>query len=152
MLAFSTSSSAATLPVTMERCEEKLGVSEEVSSKLWSEIEFFSVYGFNKSLLSTTLVDTYDHNGNYLSSEEIKDVIPGVFVKSRDESTSKEIFTQVLANHDHGKVPTFKITLEDGQSVECTMHHKFRVEDGRMLPLWFIIQEDLSIVCAEKAM
>ncbi|MBH08293.1 MAG: dicarboxylate/amino acid:cation symporter [Flavobacteriales bacterium] len=32
MLAFSTSSSAATLPVTMERCEEKLGISKEVSS------------------------------------------------------------------------------------------------------------------------
>ena len=32
MLAFSTSSSAATLPVTMERCEEHLGVSKEVSS------------------------------------------------------------------------------------------------------------------------
>lgn len=32
MLAFSTSSSAATLPVTMERCEDYLGVSKEVSS------------------------------------------------------------------------------------------------------------------------
>jgi Na+/H+-dicarboxylate symporter len=32
MLGFSTSSSAATLPVTMDRCEKKLGVSEEVSS------------------------------------------------------------------------------------------------------------------------
>ena len=32
LLAFSTSSSGATLPVTMERCEEELGVSEEVSS------------------------------------------------------------------------------------------------------------------------
>jgi proton glutamate symport protein len=32
LLAFSTSSSGATLPVTMERCEENLGVSEEVSS------------------------------------------------------------------------------------------------------------------------
>ncbi len=32
LLAFSTSSSGATLPVTMERCEEKLGVSEEVSA------------------------------------------------------------------------------------------------------------------------
>ena len=32
MLAFSTSSSAATLPVTMERCEEHFGISEEVSS------------------------------------------------------------------------------------------------------------------------
>ncbi len=32
LVAFSTSSSGATLPVTMERCEEQLGVSEEVSS------------------------------------------------------------------------------------------------------------------------
>jgi len=32
LLAFSTSSSGATLPVTMECCEEELGVSEEVSS------------------------------------------------------------------------------------------------------------------------
>ena len=127
-------------------------VPESVSSKLWAEIEFFSVYGFNKSLLFDTLVDTYDHSGNFLATKEIKDVVPGVYVKSRDEENKEDIFTQVLANHDHGEVPTFKITLEDGQSVECTMHHKLRVEDGRMLPLWFIIQEDLSIVCAEKAM
>ena len=33
LLAFSTSSSGATLPVTMERCEEKLGVSEVVNGK-----------------------------------------------------------------------------------------------------------------------
>ena len=32
MLAFSTSSSAATLPVTMDRCENNIGVSKEVSS------------------------------------------------------------------------------------------------------------------------
>jgi Na+/H+-dicarboxylate symporter len=32
MLAFSTSSSAATLPVTMERCEKELGIREEVTS------------------------------------------------------------------------------------------------------------------------
>jgi len=32
LMAFSTSSSGATLPVTMDRCEKELGVSEEVSS------------------------------------------------------------------------------------------------------------------------
>lgn len=32
LVAFTTSSSGATLPVTMERCEEKLGVSDEISS------------------------------------------------------------------------------------------------------------------------
>ena len=130
--------------------KELNGVPEDISSKLWAEIEFFSVYGFNKSCTFDTLVDTYDHNGSFVATKEIKDVVPGVYVKSRDELTQEEIFTQVLANHDHGEVPVFKIELEDGQSVECTMHHKFRVEDGRMLPLWFIIQEDLSIVCSDK--
>tara|TARA_B100001121_G_scaffold232020_1_gene205268 strand:+ start:9557 stop:12496 length:2940 start_codon:yes stop_codon:yes gene_type:complete len=127
-------------------------VPEHISSKLWQDIENFAVYGFNKSCTFNTLVDTYDYNGNFLETKEIKDVIPGVYVKTRDEETKEDIFTQVLANHDHGEVPTFKITLEDGQSVECTMHHKFRVEDGRMLPLWYIIQEDLSIVCVEKVL
>jgi Na+/H+-dicarboxylate symporter len=32
LLAFSSSSSGATLPVTMKRCEEKLGISKETSS------------------------------------------------------------------------------------------------------------------------
>ena len=32
LVAFSTSSSGATLPITMERCEKKLGISEEISS------------------------------------------------------------------------------------------------------------------------
>jgi Na+/H+-dicarboxylate symporter len=32
LLAFSTSSSAATLPVTMERCEKELGIKEEITS------------------------------------------------------------------------------------------------------------------------
>lgn len=122
-------------------------ISEHISEKIWSEIEFFAMYGFNKSCAYNTLIDTFDNKGNFLSTKEIKDIIPGVYVKSRDEQTQKEIYTQVLANHDHGNIPVFKITLDNGKSIECTMHHKLRVKDGRMLPLWYIIQEDLSIVC-----
>ena len=39
--------------------KELNGVSEEVSSKLWSEIEFFSVYGFNKSHAVAYAIDSY---------------------------------------------------------------------------------------------
>ena len=34
-------------------------VPESVSSKLWSEIEFFSVYGFNKSHAVAYAIDSY---------------------------------------------------------------------------------------------
>ena len=127
-------------------------VDEKVSQELWERIEYFSVYGFNLSLLESTLVDIHTSDGSFLSTAQIKDVIPGVHVRSRDESTKEEIYTKVVANHYHGKIPTFEITLEDGSAVTCTMHHQFRVEDGRMLPLWLILQEDLSIVTVAELM
>jgi len=39
--------------------KELNGVPEEVSAKLWSEIEFFSVYGFNKSHAVAYAIDSY---------------------------------------------------------------------------------------------
>ena len=39
--------------------KELNGVPEEVSSKLWAEIEFFSVYGFNKSHAVAYAIDSY---------------------------------------------------------------------------------------------
>jgi hypothetical protein len=119
---------------------------------LWERIEFFSVYGFNKSCTYDTLIDIYNKDGEFMYTEQIKDVIPGSYVRSRDEETKEEIYTKVTSNHYHGAIPTFEITLEGGQTVTCTMHHKFRVEDGRMLPLWLILQDDLSIVAAVENM
>ncbi len=39
--------------------KELNGVPEEVSSKLWADIEFFSVYGFNKSHAVAYAIDSY---------------------------------------------------------------------------------------------
>ena len=128
------------------------GVPEHVSQELWERIEFFSVYGFNKSVTHDTMIDIYNKHGEFMHTEQIQNVIPGSYVRSRDEETKEEIFTKVTSNHYHGKVPTFEITLDTGEAVTCTMHHKFRVEDGRMLPLWLILQEDLSIVSVGECM
>lgn len=132
--------------------KELHGVQEYVSQELWERIEFFSLYGFNKSCTHDTLIDIYNKDGEFMYTEQIKDVMPGSYVRSRDEETKEEIYTKVTSNHYHGKIPVFEITLDDGQSVTCTMHHKFRVEDGRMLPLWLILQDDLSIVAAVENM
>jgi hypothetical protein len=136
----------------IQGAKELNGVPESVSTELWERIEFFSAYGFNKSCTFDTEVDIYDKQGDFICTEQIQNVIPGSYVRSRDEETKEEIYTKVMSNHYHGKIPTFEITLDDGQSVTCTMHHKFRVEDGRMLPLWVILQEDLSIVAVAESM
>lgn len=121
-------------------------IPQSVSEKIWGEIEFFAMYGFNKSISHDTLIDTYDKNGKFIKTKEISNIVPGVYVKSRDDDKNKDIFTKVVSNHDHGNVPVFKIKLDDNSEIECTMHHKFKTECNRMLPLWFILQEDLSIV------
>jgi hypothetical protein len=126
----------------------KHGVNEEIAKRIWTEvIELFQGYGFNKSLSVFELVDTYTIDGQFLCSKPIGEVKPGEYVKSRDEQTQKEIFVEVLANHDHGVLPLVEVELNSGEKVKCTMDHKFRVqENGEMLPLWQILRDNLSIV------
>ena len=126
--------------------KEVNNIPEKISEKIWGEIEFFAMYGFNKSLTEDTLIDTFDNKGNKLDTKQIKDIIPGVYVKSHDRK--QQIFTKVVANHDHGIIPSFKITLDNGKEIKCTMHHKFKTKTHDIpLPLWYILQEDLSIMC-----
>jgi hypothetical protein len=82
-----------------------------------------------------------------LQSKPIGEVVPGDYVRSRDEITQKDIFIQVKDNHDHGVLRLVEVELETGEKVRCTLDHKFRtVETGEMLPLWQILKDDLSIV------
>jgi len=122
---------------------------ETVTGPLWQTIENMSVYCFNKSLYYDTLIDTYTSIGSFSSSKQIKDILPGDIVRSRDENTKTEIFVNVVANHDHGKIPVYEFTLDDGKTIKCTMDHKFRVTDGRMLPMKMILAENLDIVVSD---
>ena len=129
----------------IEGAQRLHNVPEKVTGPLWDTIEAFSVYGFNKSLQHDQDVDMYDRDGNFIRAVNIDKVIPGCYVKTRDEKTQCDIFVKVVANHDHGEVPIFKITLEGGEEIRCSMHHKFRTTCGEMMPLWYILQEELEI-------
>ena len=126
----------------------KNDVKKEIAEKIWDEVvEPFGGYGFNQSLESFQGVDIYTFEGSFIKSKFIKDVLPGDFVKSRDECTKKEIFIEVINNHNHNIQPVYEIELESGEKVKCTMDHKFRtLENGEMLPLWQIIRDKFSIV------
>jgi len=129
----------------------KKGILPSDANDLWEKFEFFSGYGFNKSLHFSELVSIYDVEGNFVGDKPIKEVVPGDYVRSRDEATKEDIFVAVKENHNHGKLKLIEFELDTGERVKCTMNHKFRVRDGRMLPLWKILEEDLDIVVsAEK--
>jgi len=127
--------------------KELHGIDEAITTKLWKTIEAFSVYGFNKSLQHSESLYTYSSsNGENKTLKAIKDVCSGDFILSRDEQTGQDVFVEVIDNHDHGVIPVYEFKLDNGVVVKCTMDHKFRITDGRMCPMWQILEEKLDIV------
>jgi DNA polymerase-3 subunit alpha len=125
------------------------GMSKKRAEKLWNEeILNFISYGFNKSLHFSEKITTYTEDGKILDLP-ISKVEPGMIVKTRNEASKFDEFVKVKDKHDHGVIDVFEIDLDDGAKVRCTMNHKFRVEDGRMLPVWQIMKENLNIVALD---
>lgn len=134
-------------------CMSHSKMKYEEASRIWKEeILPFSLYGFNKSLASSELVRILpaDSKNDEWINVPIKDVRPGSLIRSRDENTGNDFITTVKENHYHGKLKVFKITLEGGAQVTCTINHKFRTKDGRMLPLHQILKENLEIVMSTE--
>lgn len=127
--------------------QSKKGLTEELATQIWSSIEVYSAYGFNKSIYFLQTVDIFTKSGDFILSKPIRDIKPGEFVRSRDEKTGKDIYVEVIGNHDHGDLDVVEVELDTGEIVKCTTDHKFRVQEtGEMLPLWKILDKDYSIV------
>lgn len=119
----------------------KNGVPSSTANKLYDNILAWGGYGFNKSLCGadTVIVNNME--------KQLKDVLPGDTVLTRDEASGENVFTTVQAVHDHGTLELVELELDSGEKVKCTMDHKFRVQEtGEMLPLWLIHKKNLSIV------
>lgn len=130
----------------VEGCMEHSGLSKGKATELFDKLRFFSGYGFNKTCHYHTLIKTYTSEGSRSIIKTLDEVQPGEFIDSCDEKTGRQIRIPVHAVHDHGELPLFEIELDSGQTVVCTLDHKFRVQDGRMLPVWQIMNENLDMV------
>lgn len=107
---------------------------------LWTQLENFSSYGFNKTLTE----DTYILSDSGL--KQIRDFRAGDKVFCIDEFGERKE-TDVLNVHDHGVMNVHRVYFDDGYFVDCTLDHKF-LTDGGQVPLWKIIKNDLSILCS----
>jgi hypothetical protein len=129
----------------VEKTKQFAGMDSTKSSIFFDKMEKLVAYSFNASLKSDTKIPTYNEKGTFEVVKTIDQIKPGDFVKSRNEKTKKTIFIKVKKLHDHGKIPVFKFKLDDGTEVVCSMDHKFRVKDGRMLPIKQILVDNLEI-------
>lgn len=131
----------------LDLCKKTNNIEESVTSKIFDEMEALVAYSFNKSLEENELVDVYsDAKGSQRVSKKISEVQRGDYVKSRDEKMKQDIFVEVKEKHDHGIIPVFEFEFENGKKVTCTLDHKFRTKDGRMLPIKQILEEELEVV------
>lgn len=122
----------------------KNGLTEKEAKKLWDDLAYFSGYGFNKCVTSET--EVLVKRGESYTPCKIIDINPGDEILSRDEKTKSVIPVKVRRCHSNGKKKIVRVHLDTGAKVECTIDHKFRTTDGKMIPLWKIIAEDLDIV------
>jgi DNA polymerase-3 subunit alpha len=132
----------------------KNGVPEATARKMYETICFMSGYGFNRCLHSETEVDTYDTLEGTMTPcrKKLKDVLPGDLVMSQDELTKRDLFVPVKRVHHNGKKKLVEVTLTTGETMRCTLDHKFRVlETGEKLALHEIIKRGLSITVQRTA-
>jgi DNA polymerase-3 subunit alpha len=127
----------------LEGCYEK---GYKNGEELWRKFEYFSGYGFNKCLAFSELVNIYDTSGKKICKKQVKDVVPGDIVRSRDEKTAKDIFIPVKKNHYNGKKKVYSFELSDGRKIKCTMDHKFRTKCGKMMPIKEIMKSGLEMI------
>lgn len=112
-------------------------ITIETAQQIFSWIEASQRYSFNKSV---SLDNTYVINENN-QNINIGDI------KIGDKILTPNGYKKVLNKYDHGVQEIFRVTLENGNTIECTMGHKFLVKDGRILPLYKILIENYEIVC-----
>lgn len=117
-------------------------VTEEVANEIFSWIEKSNRYAFNKCLSPKTIVLTPDGE-KCLDEIKIGDMVLAPLDNDIDE------FVEVLDVIDNGIKEVFEVTLDDGKSIVCTIDHKFLCKDGRILPLYEILDNNLEIMCID---
>jgi len=119
-----------------------LGWDEEKVENLFQQVSSFAGYGFNMSMTSDTkIINKY--KDNYIE-KEIQHFIPGDIVLSVNEK-GETVETTVIKLHNHGILPGFEVTFDDGNSVTCTLDHKFLTSQGQK-SLKEILSNNLEIL------
>lgn len=121
----------------IEGCIKVGKVNKEEAEEIFEWIEKSNRYSFNKSITTDALVRI--KNGTSKTIDELK---IGEYIES------PEGYVEVLNKFDHGEQEIYKIELESGKRISCTIQHKFLCEDGVVRPLYQILSQQKRIMCS----
>ncbi len=115
--------------------------NEDIANAVWKQMEPFQGYAFNKSLPWNEKIITTKQEYSIQELYNIKqreEELPQVFSLTGDP-------VDIVDVYDHGVLPVYEITLDDGSTVSSTLNHKFMTQRG-VLSLHQILNENLEIV------
>lgn len=126
----------------------KKGVPSEIANEVFSQIEFFGGYGFNRCLSGDTeirnLIDDKIYNLKHLCERFKLNNKPKMKLKSY---LNEEIVEDEMVDvFETGVQKLYLVELENGMQIKCTMEHKFICSDGVKHTLSEIISEKLEIL------
>lgn len=125
----------------LEKAEAAGVVTLDEAKEIFSWIRESQKYSFNKCLSPNTIVET---TNGYKTIEEVK-----IGDKVLSPSKNGDVFVDVIDKHDNGEQELYEITTESGKIIQCTLNHKLLCEDGKLYPVWEILEKNLKIVCQD---
>jgi len=103
----------------------KNGISMKVSEAIFKQIETFGKYGFNRCLDGDTEVLGFD--GRFI---KVKDLTQGVVlwsINERQQPTPNAVEELIDTSYQD----VYRVTLANGEVIECTLDHKFLTQGGK---------------------
>jgi len=118
-----------TLPQILEKYRKFRSVA--IGRMIGDRIEKYSIS-------ADTILETVDGKRKKIKDFKAGDKVWGV------NACGQVIKTQVIQIHDHGTLPGFEVTFDDGYNCTCSLDHKFLTPEG-MRPLKEIWRRDLGV-------
>lgn len=129
----------------MEGCKQLNIVSEKDAEQIFGWIEKSQRYSFNKSILDDTIVIT-PQGEKTIKELNIGEKILAPILNDKQNDYNLE-YIEVINKYDHGEQEVYKITLDNNESITCTMDHKFLCSDNNIYTLHEILLNNLEIMC-----
>ena len=122
----------------------KNGISGDIATKIFAQIEFFGGYGFNKCLAGdTTVLNKID--GKLYTLEELCDAKDNHIVLD-SFLDGKIVEDDLVEVFETGEKDVYEVELECGMVIKCTLDHKFYCADGKPHTVQEIMDNDLEII------
>lgn len=121
-------------------CQKK-DIPQDVVNKIWTDMEKFGGYAFNKSLSRDQKIITSEKE--YSIQELYNRKHNGEPLPSVYSPTGEPI--GIVDVYDHGILPVWEIEFNDGSKHKSTLNHKYMTPRG-VLPLHDILKRNLSVI------